>query len=465
MFDPATGTQTGLVSIPGANQTLDTVIDPAGQFAYVSDFSPQRIWVVDLATQALASGTNPIVIGFFAEDLDITSDGQYLLVTDGGSGNAISSISTTTRTVVNTFNVGTTANAVTTRGSDVLVGDFNGAIVRRLSINGSGVLSNTGQASGAGTGGFNTTISPSGATALVHEPSGTVTSILVSGMSTVNSAAPGDTIVATAFRPDGNAFYLRTGGGGLAGYNYNPATGIIGTQMFNIGGLSGASTFFGVDQLDATATRVYTQNGAQVSAFDGTTGAALGSMPVAGAGFIGVDVISGGCTGTPVTIDFESLMHADNLNTTHAQPYIEDGFVLEGLAASPLRSFGTLESRFTGSTALFNDANNGVTRLTKSGGGTFTLTSINLAELNGNNVATVTFTGTKPDTSTVTQAFTIDGVAFGQQTFTFPATFTNLTKVEWAQVALYHQYDNIVVAGCGGPPPNTPPSLTAPNGR
>src|SRR5689334_23353488 len=62
-FDDLTGTPTGLVSLPTSSGTLlDAVISPDKTLAYVSDFYNQRVWVVDLATNALSSGTNPISV-------------------------------------------------------------------------------------------------------------------------------------------------------------------------------------------------------------------------------------------------------------------------------------------------------------------------------------------------------------------------------------------------------------------
>ena len=77
-------------------------------------------------------------------------------------------------------------------------------------------------------------------------------------------------------------------------------------------------------------------------------------------------------------------------------------------------------------------------------GAAFDLISIDLAELNGANASTVTFTGDVQGGGTVTQSFTLDGVAFGAQIFKFGPQFTNLTAVRWTQASPYHQFDNIV---------------------
>lgn len=144
-------------------------------------------------------------------------------------------------------------------------------------------------------------------------------------------------------------------------------------------------------------------------------------------------------------IDFQSLEHVDNVNKDEGFTYSEDGFTLtEENMNQGFHTFGTLESRYSGSTALFNDTIGGVTKLVKDGGGVFDLNSIDLAELNGNRVATVTFTGNLSGGGTVTQSFTLDGNAFAPETFSFVG-FTNLVSVTWGQDSPFHQFDNIVL--------------------
>ena len=97
-----------------------------------------------------------------------------------------------------------------------------------------------------------------------------------------------------------------------------------------------------------------------------------------------------------VIIDFQSLEHVDSNTNSHGFTYTEDGYTLNNLAtAFPFATFGTLESRYKGSTALFNDSVNGVTRLTKSDAGAFTLNSIDLADLNGQSPFDVFFLAPK----------------------------------------------------------------------
>jgi hypothetical protein len=72
---------------------------------------------------------------------------------------------------------------------------------------------------------------------------------------------------------------------------------------------------------------------------------------------------------------------------------------------------------------------------------------------------TVTFTGYLAAGGTVTQSFTLDGLAFEPETFVFPPSFRDVVAVEFAPAApttaQAFQYDNIFV------PEPSPTLLTA----
>jgi hypothetical protein len=146
-----------------------------------------------------------------------------------------------------------------------------------------------------------------------------------------------------------------------------------------------------------------------------------------------------------IVIDFESLKHDDDLVKSHGFFYEEDGFVLENLSTNPFATFGTEESRFSGSTALFNNTVDGVTILSAENNKSFDLDSIDLTELNGPNVAKVTFKGELEKGGSVQQTFTLDGKSFEPQTFTFSDDFDEVVSVEWTQVSPFHQFDNITI--------------------
>jgi hypothetical protein len=140
-----------------------------------------------------------------------------------------------------------------------------------------------------------------------------------------------------------------------------------------------------------------------------------------------------------VIMDFNSLPNISaSLGTT---AYTENGFTLTDLK----NNVGFYTTGNLSSTALYNASVDIRTRLTQVGAGSFTLSSIDLTSLAGDYSVTVTFTGTRADTSTITQSFTTDTVLSTLETFNF-TDFTNLVSVDWNQNGSYHQFDNINVS-------------------
>jgi hypothetical protein len=152
-------------------------------------------------------------------------------------------------------------------------------------------------------------------------------------------------------------------------------------------------------------------------------------------------------------LTFESLASTDG-NFSVGATYTEQGFKLDDLTAAGygFAAWGTSSPFYSGSTALMNNNDAGITKLTQVGGGAFQLNSVDLTVmypgLTGDGAVAVTFTGTKLDNSTVMQSFNVNDGA--PQTFTFTG-FTNLASVTWTDNATYHQFDNINVAAVPEP--------------
>lgn len=158
-----------------------------------------------------------------------------------------------------------------------------------------------------------------------------------------------------------------------------------------------------------------------------------------------------------VVIDFESFI-SDNGQTIDT-PYSEQGFTLSTVLDPPgWQTIGTLSSDFTDSTALLRSAIPGVTELTLTGGGPFSLVSIDLAAIEAVPGFVVTFTGDVLGGGTVTNMFQPAGTGQGAETFTFNG-FGNVTKVNWSQEASVYQFDNIVASANNGTAVPEPTSL------
>ena len=147
-----------------------------------------------------------------------------------------------------------------------------------------------------------------------------------------------------------------------------------------------------------------------------------------------------------VIIDFQSLEQAGSGIFDVGTTYSEDGFTFtEGAGdAFPFAVFGTAETRYPGSTALFNNTINGSITLTKDGGGLFSIASIDLANLNGSGNVSVTFTGTYADLTTTQQIFNFDSFQ-ALSTFAFNSSFTGLSSLQWSQASPFHQFDNVTL--------------------
>ncbi len=148
-------------------------------------------------------------------------------------------------------------------------------------------------------------------------------------------------------------------------------------------------------------------------------------------------------------IDFENLVNdGPNGFTPYSNVVFSGGFAF----ASEGQRFAAWNAsdggqNYTGSTALFADGPNSTITMSRVGGGAFTLSSMQLANLfTGTTSMPLTFTGTKVGGGTVTNEFTFDG-SDALQTDTFVG-FTDLLTVSWVQGADFgnpHQFDNIDV--------------------
>jgi hypothetical protein len=164
------------------------------------------------------------------------------------------------------------------------------------------------------------------------------------------------------------------------------------------------------------------------------------------AGFVLAIALSVSAPAQAVVIDFESLRH-DDANVANIGWFYQEAdfqFLLEHTSFQPtFATFGTQESRFPGSTALFNRTNGSTTSIIYFGGGAFSIHSIDLANLNFAVPTAVTFVGTKTDLTTVTQTFAF--TSFGAlTTAVFGPEFTDLIRVHWTDGSLPPiQFDNV----------------------
>lgn len=155
-------------------------------------------------------------------------------------------------------------------------------------------------------------------------------------------------------------------------------------------------------------------------------------------------------TASAAIIDFEELEASGAGLTRIGGSYSEEGFTLQS-TSSNLTSINSGTFRYSGSVSLFHNTVGAATTLASTAGNPFDLISIDLGELNSNSVANVSFL---TDTG-FSQTFTLDGNAFGLETFNFNSNFLGISSVTWTQDTPFHQFDNIVVNASPVPEPST----------
>jgi hypothetical protein len=143
-----------------------------------------------------------------------------------------------------------------------------------------------------------------------------------------------------------------------------------------------------------------------------------------------------------VVLDFNEL---PKVRTSIGSTYTNQGFTITALFGGDFFSSGDLSS-----TSLFNQYGDGISRLTQVSGGAFNLFSIDLTEVSDQSVDVI-FTGTRADTTIVTQSFTTDEVTSTLETLNF-TNFTNLASVSWENTAGRVQFDNINVSAATSVP-------------
>jgi hypothetical protein len=119
-----------------------------------------------------------------------------------------------------------------------------------------------------------------------------------------------------------------------------------------------------------------------------------------------------------IVVDFHTIVPVNPL-TTIPTPYTENGFTIttvsNGAPDIPLGMFDPADSGFTGRSVFIQSGSPNVTTLRQNGGGPFDLLAIDLGQFRPGPALAgdVTFTGTRPDGSTVSQTFPLPATAMG----------------------------------------------------
>lgn len=172
--------------------------------------------------------------------------------------------------------------------------------------------------------------------------------------------------------------------------------------------------------------------------------------------------------GAQTTVNFNTLTTGDAgvryVNNCYAEAQLM--FTVVGLACGTPAAFATWSPAnplfYTGSPALFNNAMESASvDITVAGGGTFSLTSIDLAPVLGGfgNPTTVMFTGMMMGGGTVSQTFMVPGGTNVLTTYAFNSGFTNLNSARLTVTSPgfepYVQMDNLRASVSAVPEPST----------
>ncbi len=148
---------------------------------------------------------------------------------------------------------------------------------------------------------------------------------------------------------------------------------------------------------------------------------------------LGPAMIGGVGSAEATTINFDGF--AFNDSAIHDLTPISgslslDGFTFTAGQFTKFDVFGTQEGRFAGQVAMFNNANFGATMLTRVGGGTFSLLSLDVANILGPGADSITLHGQVHGGGTVSESFAFN--SFGHlTTLTLDRDFRDLDSVSF----------------------------------
>jgi hypothetical protein len=283
VFNADTDTITGSVTIPGAATAEGNCTVTLDQsLAFVTDFN-SHLWAINLEPPSLAGPPNPIPISNFGEDTALSPNGKQVVACDGSALQPVSVVDVASRTQIGTLATGSDCNSVDVTGSgSVLVTSFSAANVRRVTIDATGKLTNTGEVMSAGGDPNNVVAAPNSASGVViNRTAANIRSFKVPGLTPVDTRSISGFGISGVFNPTGDRFYVRNNGGTVNVFTYNSATGgLSATPLFSISGIAATQTFFGMDQMaiDPTGKKLYVSQPGAVKIFNATTGAPIGSL-------------------------------------------------------------------------------------------------------------------------------------------------------------------------------------------
>ncbi len=152
-----------------AKNLFDVAVTPDGKTALVSNFYKQAVYFIDLSTPLSPSMIVSVTLPMPPEDIAITHDGKFALVTDGGSSSWVASISLISRTLVYSLNVNLLAAQAVETAPDgtIIIANYLDGRLGTLAIDDAGRLTSVMSYTLDSGGPVNVGVAPDGQTVLV----------------------------------------------------------------------------------------------------------------------------------------------------------------------------------------------------------------------------------------------------------------------------------------------------------
>jgi hypothetical protein len=303
VFNAETDTVLGTVPIPPSpgsyNAIGDCSITADQTRGFVTNFDFQ-VSVIDLTTSppSQAPTPNPIRISNYGEDTAISPDGHFLVVCDGSATQPISVVDIATQTQLDTFRLGHDCNSVDVcSDGSVLVTSVERDTVRRLTINGTGILRDTGEVLSSGGGPNNVFCAPGGLSGIVITyGTNQIQSFMIPGLEAVHTRTlSGREGISGLVNPAGDRVFARSNNR-VDIFDYHSTTGVLGAAPRLTIPIAAATTYYGMDQmaLHPNGTKLYVSQPGALKVYDTSTGALLTSVTAAG-----IDKPTGVCVAPP----------------------------------------------------------------------------------------------------------------------------------------------------------------------
>ncbi|MCY6960420.1 beta-propeller fold lactonase family protein [Clostridium brassicae] len=284
IFDTDNLTVLHTIALP-ANDYIDVAITPDNSRAVITSFNNATLIQLDLLKEP------PVVIDTALdpppslpfEDIDITPDGRFALIADGGSTTAVRSYSLLNKTILSKLSSVANAVAVSPNGNGlVLVVETGDYKVRSFNIDNNGILTDTGvETNTGGLRPINITFSPDGKFAFVanriSNDVGILDTKIPSSISLLNNVStnsePGTIVVSS----DGKKVYVLTRNT-VDVFEFTSTFPFL-TQVNSFNHGTSTTTKYGVDlmALNATEDKLFISHYTDLSAFD-TNGTSLGTV-------------------------------------------------------------------------------------------------------------------------------------------------------------------------------------------